>query len=251
MDDSQLLRYSRHILLAELGVDAQLRYASAHALVVGVGGLGNPVAQFLAAAGVGTLTLVDADRVDLTNLQRQILFDTSAIGQSKVRAAGARIQLINPEVHVDPVEVRVGDAELAPLAARADVVVDCSDNFATRHAVNRASVAAKRPLVSGAAIRFDGQVAVFDPREATSPCYHCLFGEGDELEETRCATMGVFAPLVGIVGATQAAEALKLLAGTGRSLAGRLLLLDALAMEWREVRVVKDPQCPVCGSPRA
>jgi len=248
MDDSQLLRYSRHILLAELGVDAQLRYASAHALVVGVGGLGNPVAQFLAAAGVGTLTLVDADRVDLTNLQRQILFDTSAIGQSKVRAAGARIQLINPEVHVDPVEVRVGDAELAPLAARADVVVDCSDNFATRHAVNRASVAAKRPLVSGAAIRFDGQVAVVDPREATSPCYHCLFGEGDELEETRCATMGVFAPLVGIIGSAQAAETLKLIAQVGTSLAARLLVFDALAMSFREMRVPRDPACAVCGS---
>jgi len=158
LDDSQLLRYSRHILLPELGVDAQQRYASSHALIVGVGGLGNPVAQFLAAAGVGTLTLVDADRVDLTNLQRQILFDTSAVGQSKVHAAGARIRSVNPEVRVVPVEVRVGDAELGPLAAHADVVIDCSDNFATRHAVNRTSVAAERPLVSGAAIRFDGQV---------------------------------------------------------------------------------------------
>jgi adenylyltransferase/sulfurtransferase len=247
MDDSQLLRYSRHILLPELGVDAQERFASAHALIVGVGGLGNPVAQFLAAAGVGTLTLVDADKVDLTNLQRQILFDTPAIGQSKVRAAGARIRSVNPEVRVAPIEARVGDAELAPLVAAANVVIDCSDNFATRHAVNRASVGAKKPLVSGAAIRFDGQVAVFDPREPTSPCYHCLFGEGDELEETRCAVMGVYAPLVGIIGATQAAEALKLLAGVGRSLAGRLLLLDSLAMEWREVRVLKDPACSVCG----
>jgi molybdopterin-synthase adenylyltransferase len=247
MDDTQLLRYSRHVLLSELGIDAQVRFASAHALIVGVGGLGNPAAHFLAAAGVGTLTLVDADRVDLTNLQRQILFDTASVGRAKVDAAGERLAAINPEVRVARVSTRVADAELAPLARAADVIVDCSDNFATRHAVNRASVAAKKPLVSGAAIRFDGQLAVFDPREPAGPCYHCLFGEGDEFEETRCATMGVFAPLVGMIGAAQAAEALKLLAGIGRSLAGRLLLLDALAMEWREVRVLKDPACPVCG----
>jgi adenylyltransferase/sulfurtransferase len=250
MDDAQLLRYSRHILLPELGVDAQLRFAGAHALIVGVGGLGNPAAQFLAAAGVGTLTLVDADRVDLTNLQRQILFDTASVGRNKVEAAEQRLTAVNPDVRVVQVPVRVGDAELEPLARVADVILDCSDNFATRHAVNRVSVAAAKPLVSGAAIRFDGQLAVFDPRDTANPCYHCLFGEGDEFEETRCATMGVFAPLVGIVGATQAAEALKLLAGVGRSLAGRMLLLDALAMEWHEVRVLKDPQCPVCGPRR-
>jgi len=248
MDDQQLLRYSRHILLPELGVDAQERYAQAHALIIGVGGLGNPVAQFLAAAGIGTLTLVDADQVDLTNLQRQILFDATVIGQNKVEAARARIASINAEVRVIPVTTRVGDVELGPLAAASDVVIDCSDNFATRHAVNRASVAAGKPLVSGAAIRFDGQVAVFDTREATSPCYHCLFGEGDEFEETRCAVMGVYAPLVGIIGATQAAEALKLLAGVGRSLAGRLLLLDALVMEWREVRILRDPACRICSA---
>jgi adenylyltransferase/sulfurtransferase len=247
MDDTQLLRYSRHILLSELGVDAQQRFGESHALIVGVGGLGNPVAQVLAAAGVGTLTLIDADRVDLTNLQRQILFDTAAVGRPKVEAAAARIAAVNPEVRVIQLADRVGLAALAPLAAAADVVADCTDNFATRHAVNRACVAAKKPLVSGAAIRFDGQIAVFDARDPANPCYHCLFGEGDEFEETRCATMGVFAPLVGIVGATQAAEALKLLAPAGRSLAGRLLLIDALTMEWRELRVVKDPACPVCG----
>jgi molybdopterin/thiamine biosynthesis adenylyltransferase len=247
MDDTQLLRYSRHILLSELGVDAQQRFGESHALIVGVGGLGNPVAQFLAAAGIGTLTLIDADRVDLTNLQRQILFDTAAVGRPKVEAAAARIAAVNPEVRVIQLADRVGLAALVPLAAAADVVADCTDNFATRHAVNRACVAAKKPLVSGAAIRFDGQIAVFDARDPANPCYHCLFGEGDEFEETRCATMGVFAPLVGIVGATQAAEALKLLAPAGRSLAGRLLLIDALTMEWRELRVVKDPACPVCG----
>jgi len=248
MNDAQLLRYSRHILLSELGVDAQERFARSHALIVGIGGLGNPVAQFLAAAGLGALTLVDADKVDLTNLQRQILFDTGVVGRPKVEAAKARLAAVNPEVRVELVAVRVGERELAPLVATADVVIDCSDNFATRHAVNRACVAAKKPLVSGAAIRFDGQIAVFDARHPGNPCYRCLFGEGDEFEETRCATMGVFAPLVGIVGATQAAEALKLLAPAGRSLAGRLLLVDALTMEWREVSFAKDPACPVCGT---
>jgi molybdopterin-synthase adenylyltransferase len=251
VDDSQLLRYSRHILLSELGVDAQARFASANALIVGIGGLGNPVAQFLAAAGVGTLTIVDADRVDLTNLQRQILFDTASVGRPKVEAARARIAAVNAEVRVITVSARVGDNELGPLAAGADVVIDCSDNFATRHAVNRACVHAEKPLVSGAAIRFDGQISVFDMRDARSPCYHCLFGEGDEFEETRCATLGVFAPLVGIVGATQAAEALKTIAGAGATLVGRLLLVDALTMEWRELRVLKDPQCPVCGKERS
>jgi molybdopterin/thiamine biosynthesis adenylyltransferase len=246
MDDQQLLRYSRHILLDELGVDAQARFAAAHALVVGAGGLGNPAAQFLASAGVGTITLVDADVVDLTNLQRQILFAMEDVGTPKVEAAARRVAAINPEIRVVRVAQRVGGTELAVLVAAADVVLDCTDNFATRHAINRACVAARKPLVSGAAIRFDGQLAVYDTRDAASPCYHCLFGVSDDLEETRCATMGVFAPLVGIVGATQAAEALKLLAGIGRSLAGRLLLIDALAMEWREVRVPRDPACPVC-----
>jgi molybdopterin/thiamine biosynthesis adenylyltransferase len=246
MDDRQLLRYSRHILLDELGVDAQARFAAAHALVVGAGGLGNPAAQFLASAGVGTITLVDADVVDLTNLQRQILFAMEDVGTPKVEAAARRVAAINPEIRVVRVAQRVGGTELAVLVAAADVVLDCTDNFATRHAINRACVAARKPLVSGAAIRFDGQLAVYDTRDAASPCYHCLFGVSDDLEETRCATMGVFAPLVGIVGATQAAEALKLLAGIGRSLAGRLLLIDALAMEWREVRVPRDPACPVC-----
>ena len=248
MDDLQLLRYSRHLLLNELGPDAQARFAAAHALVVGTGGLGNPAAQFLGSAGIGTITLVDADVVDLTNLQRQIMFAMDDVGTPKVQAAARRIAAINPEIRVVQVAQRVGDAELAEHVAAADVVLDCTDNFATRHAINRACVAAGKPLVSGAAIRFDGQLAVYDTRDATSPCYHCLFGEGDDLEETRCATMGVFAPLVGIVGATQAAEALKLVAGIGRSLAGRLLLIDALSMEWREVRVPRDPACLVCSS---
>jgi adenylyltransferase/sulfurtransferase len=246
MDDQQLLRYSRHLLLNELGPEAQARFAKAHVLIVGAGGLGNPAAQFLASAGVGTLTLVDADVVDLTNLQRQVLFAMESVGLPKVEAAARRLAAINPEVRVAQVRQRVGAAELAALVGAADVVLDCTDNFATRHAINRACVAARKPLVSGAAIRFDGQLAVFDVRQPDTPCYHCLFGEGEDLEETRCATMGVFAPVVGIVGATQAAEALKLIAGIGTSLAGRLLLLDALAMEWREVKVPRDPACPVC-----
>jgi len=248
MDDAQLLRYSRHILLQELGIDAQEKFAAARVLIVGAGGLGAPAAQFLASAGVGTITLCDPDAVDLTNLQRQILFATSDVGARKVDAAKARLTAVNPDVRIETVPARVGPADLAPLVARADVVLDCSDNFATRHAVNRACVAAHKPLVSGAAIRFDGQVAVFDTREADAPCYHCLFGEGSEFEETRCAIMGVFAPLVGVIGATQAAEALKIIAGVGETLRGRLLLLDAHSMRWREVRVTRDPNCPVCGA---
>ncbi|MFI4924229.1 MAG: HesA/MoeB/ThiF family protein [Vicinamibacteria bacterium] len=248
MDDLQLLRYSRHLLLDALGPDAQARFADARALIVGVGGLGNPAAQFLSSAGIGRLTLVDADSVDLTNLQRQILFDMADVGSPKVEAAARRLAAINPEPEIVALTRRVGPGELAAHVSDADVVLDCTDNFATRHAINRACVAARVPLVSGAAIRFDGQIAVFDPRDPLSPCYHCLFGEGEELEETRCATMGVFAPLVGIVGAAQAGEALKLVAGVGTSLAGRLLLYDALASSWRDLKVPRDPSCAVCGS---
>jgi adenylyltransferase/sulfurtransferase len=248
MDDSHLLRYSRHILLDELGPEAQAKFAATNALVIGAGGLGAPVAQFLTAAGVGTVTLCDSDSVDLTNLQRQILYATADVGRPKVEAAAARLSAINPEVALTPIHARVDEEALRELVASADIAIDCCDNFATRHALNRACVGARKPLVSGAAVRFDGQIAVFDMRDPASPCYHCLFGEGDELEETRCATMGVFAPLVGIVGATQAAEALKLIAGVGESLAGRLLILDALAMQWREVQVPRDPACAVCSA---
>ena len=246
MNDEDLLRYSRHVLLDELGLDAQERFRRAHALIVGAGGLGAPAAQFLVAAGIGTVTLCDPDTVDLTNLQRQILYATPDVGRPKVEAARDRLHAINPDVALRLVQERVGGERLAALVHEASVVLDCSDNFATRHAVNRTCVEARVPLVSGAAVRFDGQVAVFDAQDPASPCYHCLFGEGEELEETRCATMGVFAPLVGIIGATQAAEALKLVAGAGETLAGRLLLLDALRMQWREVRIPRDPGCSVC-----
>nr|MCU0868359.1 ThiF family adenylyltransferase [Burkholderiales bacterium] len=206
-----------------------------------------PVAMYLAASGVGRLTLCDADTVDLTNLQRQILHTMASVGRPKVESARDGLARLNPDVDVVALPERVDDARLDALVRDADVVLDCCDNFATRHAVNRACVRHGVPLVSGAGIRFDGQVAVFDRRAATGPCYHCLFPETDAVEEARCATMGVFAPVVGIVGAVQAAEALKVLARVGRTLDGQLLLLDALSMQWRSVRVRRDPACPVCG----
>ncbi|MBI3903753.1 MAG: HesA/MoeB/ThiF family protein [Nitrosomonadales bacterium] len=248
MDDQQLLRYSRHILLPEIGIEGQQRLLGAHALAIGAGGLGCPAALFLAASGVGTLTLCDGDTVDLTNLQRQILHRTSFIGRPKVESAQAALAEINPEVRVVVLQERADETHLLALAAQADVVLDCSDNFATRYALNRVCVRLKKPLVSGAATRFDGQVTVFDLRHAHSPCYHCLYPEQTESEETRCAVMGVFAPLVGVIGSLQAAEALKLLLDAGTSLQGRLLVMDALHMELRSVRLHKDKTCPVCSS---
>ena len=245
MNDDQLLRYSRHILLNEIGVEGQERLRAAHMLVIGAGGLGSPAAYYLASAGVGTLTLVDGDAVDLTNLQRQILHTTERIGMPKAESARIALEAINPEVRVVTVAQRVDEADLDRLVADATVVLDCSDNFATRHALNRTCVRHRRPLVSGAAIRFDGQVASFDVRAAESPCYACLFPPGDG-EDELCSTMGVFAPVTGIVGTVQAAEALKLAAGAGTALVGRLLMLDALSMQWHSVRVPRDPDCPVC-----
>lgn len=249
MRDEALLRYSRHILLEEIGVEGQEKLLAARALIIGAGGLGSPVALYLAAAGLGQLTLCDGDQVELTNLQRQILHDTASIGLPKVLSGQRRLAQVNPEVRVVAVEHRVAGSELEELVAAHDLVLDCCDNFATRHAVNRACVRHKRPLVSGAAIRFDGQVSVFDTRRDDSPCYQCLFGEGQELEETRCATMGVFAPLVGLVGSIQAAEAMKLITGAGTPLVGRLLLIDGRNMSFRQMRVPSDPACPVCGTP--
>lgn len=247
MNDDQLLRYSRHILLPEIGIEGQEKIRAARALIVGAGGLGSPVALYLASAGVGTLTICDGDTVDLTNLQRQIVHRGDAVGMLKAESARRTLAGINPEVNIEVVPERIAGAQLEALIAAADVVLDCSDNFATRHAVNAACVLQKKPLVSGAAVRFDGQIAVFDMRDAQSPCYHCLFPAGGEDADMRCAVMGVFAPLVGIIGSMQAAEALKLVAGAGSSLAGRLLLLDALSMEWRSLRLKRDPACTVCG----
>ncbi len=248
MDDNQLLRYSRHILLPEIGIEGQQRLLDAHALLIGAGGLGSPAALYLASAGVGTLTICDGDTVDLTNLQRQIVHREDSVGTNKVDSARATLHAINPRVTIHAVAERVAGARLEALVAAADVVLDGSDNFATRHAVNRACVAARKPLVSGAGVRFDGQLAVFNLRAPDSPCYACLFPEAGENEEMRCAVMGVFAPLVGIIGAMQAAEALKILAGAGEPLSGRLLLLDALTMDVRTVRLKRDPACTVCAA---
>ncbi|MGE4110357.1 MAG: ThiF family adenylyltransferase [Burkholderiales bacterium] len=248
MDDEQLLRYSRHILLPEIGIEGQQRLLDAHVLLIGAGGLGSPVALYLASAGVGTLSICDGDAVDLTNLQRQIVHREDAVGLPKVESARATLHSINPRVRINAIAERVAGGRLEALVAGADVVVDGSDNFATRHAVNRACVAARRPLVSGAGVRFDGQLAVFDLRAADSPCYACLFPESGENEEMRCAVMGVFAPLVGIIGAMQAAETLKLIVHTGDTLTGRLLLLDALNMDVRTVRLQRDPGCAVCAA---
>ena len=246
MTDDQLLRYSRHILLDEIGIEGQQRLLAAHALVIGAGGLGSPVALYLATAGVGTITIVDNDTVDLTNLQRQIVHSVERIGRPKAESAAQTLRSINPEVQVHALRERADARRLLALVAEADVVLDCSDNFATRHAVNAACVAHAKPLVSGAAIGFDGQISVYDTRDAANPCYACLFPPEAVFEETRCATMGVFAPLVGIIGSMQAAEALKLLAGVGASLAGRLQMLDARTMEWTEIAMARTPSCPVC-----
>ena len=250
MNDDQLLRYSRHILLPEIGIEGQERLLASRALVIGAGGLGSPVALYLASAGVGRITICDGDTVDLTNLQRQIVHRTEAIGRPKVESARETLRSINPQVEVVALAERVGDEALTALAGEADVVLDGSDNFATRHAVNRACVTRRKPLVSGAAVRFDGQVAVFDLRRADAPCYACLFPEVGGDEDMRCAIMGVFAPITGVIGTIQAAEALKLLAGTGEPLSG-LLLVDALAMQMRTIRFAKDPACPVCSGQRS
>jgi molybdopterin-synthase adenylyltransferase len=247
MTDDDLLRYSRHILLEEIGVEGQERIAASRVLVIGAGGLGSPVALYLGGAGVGQITLVDHDTVDLTNLQRQIAHAMPRIGQDKVASARQAMQAINPCVQVHTVNRRADAALLDELVAGMDVVLDCCDNFTTRQAVNAACVRHRVPLVSGSAIRFDGQVTVFDPRDAASPCYACLFPPDTPPEETRCATLGVLAPLVGIIGSLQAAEALKLLAPAGRPLTGRLLMLDGLRMEWTEIRVPRRQGCGVCG----
>ena len=247
MNDDQLLRYSRHILLDEIDIEGQTRLLQGHALVIGAGGLGSPVAMYLAVAGVGHLTLVDHDTVDLTNLQRQIAHHSDSVGQAKVQSASRTVQALNDRVQVTALQQRADAALLDQLVPQANVVLDCCDNFTTRQAVNAACVRHGVPLVSGAAIQFDGQISVYDPRNAASPCYACAFPPDVTFEEVRCSTMGVFAPLVGIIGSMQAAEALKLLTGVGQSLAGRLLMLDGRRMQWSEIALQRDPHCAVCG----
>ncbi|MDL2353847.1 MAG: molybdopterin-synthase adenylyltransferase MoeB [Pseudomonadota bacterium] len=249
MTDDQLLRYSRHILLDEIGIEGQQRLLAAHALVIGAGGLGSPAALYLAASGVGRITLVDDDDVDLTNLQRQIMHTSARVGQAKVDSGRQALLEINPGIDIVALRERAAGARLDALVSAASVVLDCSDNFATRHAVNRACVAARVPLVSGAALRFDGQLSVFDARDPVSPCYACLFPEDAGFEDVACSSMGVFAPLVGVIGAMQAAEALKLLIGIAPSLAGRLLLLDGRAMQWTSIGIARNAACPTCRPP--
>lgn len=247
LTDEELLRYSRQILLQQVDIDGQLRLKQSRALIIGVGGLGSPVALYLAAAGVGELHLADFDTVDLTNLQRQIIHDSHSVGVSKVDSAITRLTAINPEIKLVPHRVALDEDSLAAAVEAVDLVLDCSDNFTTREAVNAACVAAGKPLVSGAAIRLEGQLSVFDPRRAESPCYHCLYGHGSESELT-CSEAGVIGPLVGLVGSLQALEALKLLAGFGEPMVGRLLLIDALGSRFRELKVKRDPGCSVCGA---
>jgi molybdopterin/thiamine biosynthesis adenylyltransferase len=250
VDDQELLRYSRHILLDDIGIEGQQRLADSTVLVVGAGGLGSPAAMYLAAAGVGRLLLADADTVDLTNLQRQILHVSDRVGWSKVESGRAALQALNPLVTVEPLAQRLEGEALLAAVGRASVVLDCSDNFETRHAVNRACVAVGVPLVSGAAVRFDGQFAVFDPRRPESPCYHCLFPDTEVPDPVQCATLGIFAPLTGIIGALQAAEALKLAGGFGTPATGSLLLIDARTLQITRMKVPRDPHCTVCAERR-
>ena len=248
MNDSQLLRYSRHILLDELGIEGQQKLLAAHVLIVGAGGLGSPVALYLASSGVARITVIDDDRVDETNLQRQIAHKLSAVGQLKAESIAEAIAAINPDITVVCVTTRADAALLDQLLPAVDLVLDCTDNFDTRHLINQASVKHKKPLVSGAAIRFDGQVSVYDPRQPDSPCYACVFPATAQFEEERCASLGVFAPMVGIIGSVQAAEALKLLCHVGTPLTGKLLMLDGRQMAWNTLMIPRDPHCLVCGS---
>jgi len=247
MDDPQLLRYSRQILLPQIGIEGQQRLLATRVLIIGMGGLGSPVAMYLAASGIGHLVLVDYDMVELSNLQRQIAHTTDRLGMHKVSSAQYALEALNPEVQVTAIAGQLDPEALVEQVRLADAVVDCSDNFATRFALNRVCVANKTPLISGAAIRLEGQVAVFRPDRADSPCYRCLYKDMDELGES-CSQTGVLAPLVGIIGSIQATETIKVLLDIGETLTGRLLVLDALNMEWRTIKLRKDPDCPVCGS---
>lgn len=246
MNDRDLLRYSRHILLDEFGIEAQEKLAQSHALVIGAGGLGSSALMYLASAGVATITVADGDTVDLTNLQRQIIHREQSVGVNKAASAQETMRRINADINVQVIPQRLDAASLEALVRDTDVVLDCTDNFQTRHAINRACVQLRKPLVSGAGIRFDGQITSFDLRDPASACYHCLFPDQPDLEEERCAVMGVFAPLVGIIGAMQAAEALRLLTGVGKPLTQRLQMLDARDMTWQTVKYKRDPACPVC-----
>lgn len=247
MNDEQLLRYSRHLLLEEIDVVGQEKLLNAHALVIGAGGLGSAAAPYLAAAGLGKITLVDHDTVDLTNLQRQIMHKQQSIGKSKAASGKEFLQDLNPKLSINTVEDKVSEKNLSALLKGVDVVLDCTDNFSTRHLINAACFQSKIPLVSGSALKFDGQLSVFDFRNQVSPCYACLFSPAEKLEEVSCASMGVFSPLVGIIGAMQAAQALQVLIGFGQPLVGRMLLWNALNTQIDEIRISRNPECLVCG----
>lgn len=246
LNDQQLLRYSRSIMLPEVDIAGQDAWCRARVLILGLGGLGGPAAAYLAAAGVSELVLVDDDRVELSNLQRQVIHSQEACGETKVASAAATLTAINPDVRITQVAERLQGDALQTWVEQVDLVLDCCDNFATRFAVNRACFASGTPLVSGAAIRFDGQISVYDPRQPDSPCYQCLYGRGGDDEAMTCSESGVFPPLVGVIGSMQAMEALKLLAGVGEPLTGRLLLLDGKRMQWRSLKLRPDPECPIC-----
>lgn len=246
MNDEQLLRYSRQILLPQFGIEGQQKLLDAHVLIIGLGGLGSPVALYLAAAGIGQLTLADHDEVDLSNLQRQIIHRTRNIGQAKVESAKQNLLQINPEVSVNCVASKLDEAAMNKLVQTVDLVVDASDNFPTRFAINKVCFKHKKPLISGAAIRMEGQVSVFDMRNAESPCYRCLYDETGNTEET-CSENGVMSPMVGIIGSIQALETIKLISNIGESLTGKLLITDGMYQEWRSMKLRKDPDCPVCG----
>lgn len=247
MNDEQLLRYSRHLLLEEVDVAGQEKLLQSHALVIGAGGLGSAAAPYLAAAGIGHITLVDHDRVELTNLQRQIMHTEKSVGKSKVNSGKEFLQHLNSGIQIETIEAKVTVALLDELLPSVDVVLDCTDNFATRHLINASCVQYRIPLVSGSAIRFDGQISVFDPRNTASPCYACIFSPDESFEEVSCSSMGIFSPLVGIIGAMQAAQAIQVLIGFGEVLVGRMLLWNARTTQIDEFKISRNPECSVCG----
>ncbi len=247
MNDEQLLRYSRHVLLEDIDVDGQEKLLASHVLVIGVGGLGSAAAPYLAAAGLGTITLIDHDQVELTNLQRQIMHSQNSIGQNKAASGKSFLQQLNSGIQVNAIEGKASNELLDQLLPMVTIVLDCTDNFATRQMINRLCVKHQVPLVSGSALRFDGQISVFDSRNANSPCYACIFSPEEQLEEVSCASMGIFSPLVGIIGSMQAAQTLQVLIGFGEPLVGRMLLWNARTTQIDEIRISRNPECVVCG----
>jgi molybdopterin/thiamine biosynthesis adenylyltransferase len=248
MNDEQLLRYSRHLLLEEIDVLGQEKLLAAHVLIVGAGGLGSAAAPYLAAAGVGHITLIDHDLVELTNLQRQIMHAQNNIGQSKVASGKQFLEQINSTIRVETIQAKATTPLLDDLLPSVDVVLDCTDNFATRHLINASCVKNQKPLVSGSALRFDGQISVFDPRNSSSPCYACIFSPGEQFEEVSCSSMGIFSPLVGIIGTMQAAQALQVIIGFGETLVGRMLLWNARTTQIDEIKIARNTECPVCSA---